>query len=81
MSKTKFYALYNGTRKEKHSGTERVFDKKSEKRVQKQVEREVSVGTSYVFDLLSETRIGARQEALAIGREEGLKFAGLYLYK
>ena len=81
MAKTKFYALYNGTRKEKHSGTERVFDKKSGKRVQKQVEREVSVGTSYVFDLLSETRIGARQEALAIDREEGLKFAGLHLYK
>ncbi|ADM73680.1 hypothetical protein LaPh949_gp122 [Lactococcus phage 949] len=81
MAKTKFYALYNGTRKEKHSGTERVFDKKSGKRVQKQVEREVSVGTSYVFDLLSETRIGARQEALAIAREEGLKFAGLHLYK
>lgn len=81
MSKTKFYALYNGTRKEKHSGTERVFDKKSRKHVQKQVEREVSVGTSYVFDLLSETRIGARQEALAIAREEGLKFAGLHLYK
>ncbi|QGJ85016.1 hypothetical protein [Lactococcus phage P1048] len=78
---TKFYALYNGTRKEKHSGTERVFDKKSGKRVQKQVEREVSVGTSYVFDLLSETRIGARQEALAIAREDGLKFAGLHLYK
>lgn len=27
MSKTKFYALYNGTRKEKSVGTERVFDK------------------------------------------------------
>lgn len=81
MSKTKFYALYNGTRKEKSVGTKRVFDKKTGKRVQKQVEREVSVGTSYVFDLLSETRIGARQEALAIAREEGLKFAGLHLYK
>ena len=81
MSKTKFYALYNGTRKEKHVGNERVFDKKSGKRVQKQVEREVSVGTSYVFDLLSKTHIGAYQEALAIAREEGFKFAGLHLYK
>ncbi|MFZ2576347.1 MAG: hypothetical protein WAX22_02575 [Lactococcus hircilactis] len=81
MSKTKFYALYNGTRKEKILGNERVFDKKTGKRVQKQVEREVSVGTSYVFDLLSKTHIGAYQEALAIAREEGFKFAGLHLYK
>lgn len=81
MSKTKFYALYNGTRKEKTVGTERVFDKKSGKRVQKQVEREVSIGTSYVFDLLSDTRIGARKEALEIAKEEQLKFAGLHLYK
>ena len=81
MSKTKFYALYNGTRKEKILGNERVFDKKTGKRVQKQVEREVSVGTSYVSDLLSKTHIGAYQEALAIAREEGFKFAGLHLYK
>ena len=81
MSKTKFYALYNGTRKEKILGNERVFDKKTGKHVQKQVEREVSVGTSYVFDLLSKTHIGAYQEALAIAREEGFKFAGLHLYK
>lgn len=81
MAQTKFYALYNGTRKEKATGTERVFDKKTSKRVQKKVEREVSTGTSYVFDLVSNTRIGARREALDIAKEEQLKFVGLYLYK
>ncbi len=81
MMKSKFYATYAGTRKEKVLSNDRVFDKATGKHVQKQVEREVTTSKSFVSDLNAETRAQARQEAIAIAKADNLQLEGVYLYK
>lgn len=81
MTKSKFYATYTGTRKEKVLSSDRVFDKATGKHVQKQVEREVSTAKGFVSDLNAVTRAQARQDALAIAKANNLKLEGVYLYK
>lgn len=77
----KFYATFNGTRKEKVSTSKKVFDKKTGKTDTKVVEREVSKPTSFVGDLNADTRSQARLEANAMAKRNNLEVENIAMYK
>lgn len=82
MKQTKFYALFTGTKTEMQRVTERTFDKKANKFINKSVESNVSRPVSFVVTLDDAiNRAEAIKDANEVARTTGMKLQGVHAFK